>query len=558
MRYRHFALLATLLAVVAGFPANAVGAINPGGVVNAASFMPAGVPGSMIARGSMFNVFGSDMAPAGLIEAAGFPLPTELAGVSIEVEVDGVTSDCYLIFTTPGQLAAILPSDAGLGTGVIRVNFSGQVFEESIDVTASSFGIFSVMQSGAGPGIVQNFVSDAETPLNGLTTAANAGQAIIIWGTGLGGVAGAEGAGPLPTAKPEGVTVQVYIEGREATLLDYGRSGEFAGIDQIAVFVPEGVSSCSSPVQVVTTADGVTTTSNTVTIATAPSGSTCSDPGGLDSSQIPAEGNQRFAFIMLERNNVGILDPTFGEVVSFGDGVDGRFMEADAPSIPAGAQIDLAAGRPGSCRITPVSVRSVEEPVGPGIDFLDVGEPLTLRGPGDRVAEVTVGGFGAFFAILSQGTSMGGGDAPFYLPGTYNVSAPGGADVGAFEVDVEIPEFLEWTNTDIASVNRSAGVTVSWTGGAPGREVVQISGVSTRANAAGNQVGAAFTCWAEPAAGQFTVPRYVLSALPANDLPAGGLTVGSWSLGTRFDADGIDFGYVQYKSLRSRGGVRYQ
>src|SRR5690606_29500337 len=136
------------------------------------------------------------------------------------------------------------------------------------------------------------------------------------------GVAGSEGTGPLPGAKPEGLTVQVYIEGREATMIDFGRSGEFAGIDQIAVFVPEDASSCSSPVQVVTTANGVTTTSNTVSIATAPSGSTCSDSGGLDSSQIPTEGNHRFAFIMLERNNVGILDPTLGEVVSFNEGVD--------------------------------------------------------------------------------------------------------------------------------------------------------------------------------------------------------------------------------------------
>lgn len=556
---RHFCQILFLILAVA--PPGAIAAINPGGVVNAASFAPFGLPGSMIAQGSMFNVFGADLAPAGLHQATGFPLPSTLAGVSIQVESAGVVSDCYMVFTTPGQLAAILPSNAGIGTGVIRVNFNGQVFTERIDVTASSFGIFTVNQSGMGPGIVQNFVSSAQTPLNGPLLAAAPGQAVIIWGVGLGGVQGAEGAGPLPGAKPEGVTVQVFIEGVEAPMIDFGRSGEFAGVDQIAVFVPDGVGSCASTVQVVTTAGGLSTTSNTVSIATSAEGSACSDPGGIDVSALPsADAEIRIGLVLLERNNVGISDPQFGQSVSFNDGMDGRFFKGRGPAVPAGAAIDLSAGKPGSCRVTHFAAGGGGGSA-PPVETLDVGQPLALRGPGGRSAEANVGQSGFFLEFLAQGVSIGGG-APsadvFFAPGTYTVSAPGGADVGGFEVSLELPEFLEWTNPDIESVSRAAGVTVNWTGGAPGMEVVRIGGTSFATNAAGTQVGALFECFADPGAGQFTVPPHILLSLPASDLPNGGLNVGSWSLGQRFEAEGIDFGSVQYKSLYARSGIRYQ
>ena len=555
---RHFCQILLLALAVA--PAGAVAAINPGGVVNAASFAPSGLPGSMIARGSMFNVFGSEMAPAGLSQATGFPLPVTLAGVSIQVEVAGVVSDCYMIFTTPGQIAAILPSDAGIGTGVIRVSFDGAVFTERIDVTASSFGIFAVNQSGMGPGIVQNFVSSAQTPLNGPLAAAAPGQAVIIWGVGLGGVPGAEGAGPLPGAKPEGVTVRVFIEGVEAPMIDFGRSGQFAGVDQIAVFVPSGAGSCASTVQVVTTANGLSTTSNTVSIATSAEGSACSDPGGIDVSELPsADAEIRIGLVLLERNKIGINDPQFGPSVSFNDGMDGRFFKGQGPAVPAGAAIDLSAGKPGSCRVTTFSAGGGGSAA--PVETLDVGEPLALTGPGGRSAEATVGQSGFFLQLLAQGVSIGGA-APsadvFFTPGTYTVSAPGGADVGGFEVSLELPQFIEWTNPDIESVTRSAGASVAWTGGAPGMEVVRIGGASFATNAAGTQVGALFECFADPGAGQFTVPPHILQALPASDLPNGGLNVGSWSLGTRFAAEGIDFGSVQYKSLYARSGIRYQ
>ena len=87
----------------------------------------------------------------------------------------------------------------------------------------------------------------------GIKTFLNAflpGQAMIIWATGLGRVAGNEAAGPLPGDIT--VNIKVYVGGIEATLIAKGRSGCCAGADQIAFYIPNNaVISCNTPVYVV-------------------------------------------------------------------------------------------------------------------------------------------------------------------------------------------------------------------------------------------------------------------------------------------------------------------
>ena len=54
------------------------------GVLNAADFLPAGLPGGSIARGSIFSIFGANLGPANS-PALAFPLSTTLGGVSARV-----------------------------------------------------------------------------------------------------------------------------------------------------------------------------------------------------------------------------------------------------------------------------------------------------------------------------------------------------------------------------------------------------------------------------------------------------------------------------------------
>ena len=69
--------LAGICALLA-LPASAAPEIHA--VLNAASYALPGAPNSGIARGSMFVVFGTELGPADLQQATGFPLPTSLGG----------------------------------------------------------------------------------------------------------------------------------------------------------------------------------------------------------------------------------------------------------------------------------------------------------------------------------------------------------------------------------------------------------------------------------------------------------------------------------------------
>ena len=93
---------------------------------------------------------------------------------------------------------------------------------------------------------------------------------------------------------------------------------------------------------------------------------------------------------------------------------------------------------------------------------------------------------------------------------------------------------MNWTNqAAAASITRSQGLTVNWTGGAPGTVVLVKGGWS-----AGNLNGL-YTCAAPAEAGTFTVPPYVLANFPAGP---GGTTVANQGQYTPFSATGLDFG----------------
>ncbi|MFB3777841.1 MAG: hypothetical protein ACE141_09520 [Bryobacteraceae bacterium] len=53
--------------------------VYPGGIVNAASFAPAGTPGSAVAPGSLVSIFGTNLATV-TMSADRTPLPLALGG----------------------------------------------------------------------------------------------------------------------------------------------------------------------------------------------------------------------------------------------------------------------------------------------------------------------------------------------------------------------------------------------------------------------------------------------------------------------------------------------
>src|SRR5579864_2950651 len=180
----RFVCLALLLAATAF----AQPVVYPGGVVNAASYAVSGLPGNGIAQGSRFALCGTGLGPAFPVNSS-YPLKTNLAGTSIRLNVSGQSLDALVIYTSATLVVGLLPSQTPLGSASLVAAYNG-AFSAPVQFTVSrnAFGAYTRNNTGSGPGVLQNFNSQTDTPPNSMTQSAHPGQAMILWGTGLGAV----------------------------------------------------------------------------------------------------------------------------------------------------------------------------------------------------------------------------------------------------------------------------------------------------------------------------------------------------------------------------------
>jgi hypothetical protein len=99
------------------------------------------------------------------------------------------------------------------------------------------------------------------------------------------------------------------------------------------------------------------------------------------------------------------------------------------------------------------------------------------------------------------------------VPGTYTLAAGGGTGVGPFSATLILGAPLTVTGGLPSTVNRSAGLTINWTGG-NSSDVVTVSGTATTITN-DFQTGATFVCVTTAGAGGITVPSSILNQLPA-------------------------------------------
>ncbi len=152
---RHFVALA-MAGVFADLALAQQPAVLAGGIVNNASYTPSALPGSAIAQGFIFVVFGTILGPATLQQAAGtFPLPATLGGTTVKITSGSTSANAVLFYTSAGQLGALLPSTIAPGAASLTVTFNGQTSAPAnFQVAASSFGAFTSNNGGSGPGEV--------------------------------------------------------------------------------------------------------------------------------------------------------------------------------------------------------------------------------------------------------------------------------------------------------------------------------------------------------------------------------------------------------------------
>ncbi|MBI4479094.1 MAG: hypothetical protein HY651_03630 [Acidobacteria bacterium] len=525
--------------------------ITANSIRNAASNAIPGLPNAGIAQGSVFVISGNNLGPANPVPVGSFPLPGAqgLAGTSVRVTVGGTTVNALMLYTQKTQVFAVLPSNTPIGTGTVQVIYNNQTSAASpLTVVARNLGIFTLNQSGSGPGVIQNINSETDAPLNGPTSPARPGQTIVLWGTGIGPVSGNEAAGALP-GNMSGANLHIFVGTQEATIQYQGRSDCCVGIDQVAFTVPPGIEGCAVPVWA--TANGVA--SNFASTSIAASGSNCSDPGGYSDSQwntARTNGSLR----------IGVL--SVGRFFLRGIGAFPFEMRTDS----IGAQysrvpLETLLKSPGSPPIGNCFVQQFPGPTFPPNKFLNAGT-ISVNGPvGNRT--LTQQNPGSHYVIFSPGSPATPGyvtDGTLVTAGTYNFTATAGSEVGAHSASINHPATFHWNeySTFSTDVSRSQPFTFTWTGGSPGG-IVTIIGQSQSAPG----VGAQIYCYADAMAGSFAVPAAILSALPATYTDTFGIPQGSWGVVNAIvegpiSIPGIDQGSIIATDGFNVGPIKFQ
>ena len=518
-------------------------------VLNPASYALPGMPNYGVAQGSLFVAFGRNLGPTGFNQVTTFPLGMSLNGITIRVTVGGTTVDCIPMNSygaNPGlatQVVGLLPSNTPIGTGTFVLTYNGQASAPaSIKVVANAFGIVAVNAGGSGPARV----TTASYGDVFITQSATNGQALILWGTGLGATPRDE-TQPAVVGDMTGLDVKVYVGGQLAQLLYRGRTPTAAGLDQINFTVPNGVQGCYVPLVVIV--NGVPSNWVTLPVA-ASSGGACSDPGGLTAQEIQAastRGYLRAGDITLSRGTMSMNMPGYGDFTMTTDYGNASFERYEYLGLIS-AQGFGGYGFQGGCIVYQYSGEEAEavDPIQPV--YLDAGAALSVNGPkGIKQIPLIAGQKGLYSATLGGGGIPGvGGGQPDYLDmaGTYTMTGPGGTDVGAINTSLTLPQPFTWTNqSSITNVARSQNLLVTWSGG-PLNGAVTIWGASSISTPM--DAGAIFMCFAPASAGQFSVPAYVLSALPVSEsqggVPTGMLMLGAGTAPVRFTATGLDVG----------------
>ena len=179
--------------LLAGTAAFAQPVINAQGAVNAASYRTPGLPGSGIAQGSMFSLFGTGLGPDPYVEAVLFS-PADRARRQFREPRSAsrwgdTTTAAILLFASPAQINAILPSTTPIGTGTVTVRYFNQASAPApIQVVDSAFGIFAYNSAGSGQAVATDS-NDQPTPSSTRSIPATMPS---LWGTGLGAIASSD------------------------------------------------------------------------------------------------------------------------------------------------------------------------------------------------------------------------------------------------------------------------------------------------------------------------------------------------------------------------------
>jgi uncharacterized protein (TIGR03437 family) len=504
--------------------AGTLAAQNPSftGVVNAASGIPPGLPNYGIAQGSIFLVYGSNLGPppptGAFVTAASVPLPTTagLAGTSITIAAGGTTVTAPMIYTSPGQVAAIMPSSTQTGNATMTLTYNGKSGSTPILVVQSAFGISNVSYGqGSHIGALTFGLNQTEFVTN--TDSAAPNDIVILFGTGLGAVTG--GDTNFPAAGNTGTAPRVFVGGvASPSVAYYGRSPCCAGLDQIVFTVPQNAPlGCNVSIVVQTANGNVPIVSNGPAMAIAATDHTvCSDATQYIPASALSQSSIKAVAVELDQNSFvsTSLLTTTTTIQAQAKVTFIQFTQAQLAAAAPGINTEPSFG---SCSVGFVSNNSSGG--GPPGTVLDAGATATLTPAGGKAILLTSQG-GQLSASISGKT---------FATGVYSFSSVGGVNLPSENFSFTIPQQITWTNlTPISTsqVDRTQGLNITWTGGDSNGYV----DILVQAQNSTGAFQAYVDCAAPTSAAHFTIPASALLAMPTGTAALASVQVSTFAL----------------------------
>ena len=234
--------------------------INPGGLVNAASYT------APVAPGSIASVFGDFFVPAPL-SATEPPLPASLAGLSI---IFDASIPAPLFYVSGSQINFQVPWELAtpLGADIAATLYGDTGPPQTMDLAPVAPAIFTVNGSGSGQGAIL----DASNRLVDASNPATPGSTVLqIFCTGLGPVTNQPPTGSPAPLSPLAQTSYspppaVMVGGVAADVSFSGLAPGYVGLYQINAQVPAGLPANSATPVSISYGQGAAS-SNVVTIA---------------------------------------------------------------------------------------------------------------------------------------------------------------------------------------------------------------------------------------------------------------------------------------------------
>ena len=342
---------------------------------------------------------------------------------------------------------------------------------------------------------------------------------LIAWGVGMGPVTGGDNTASPGFDFSKTVDVKAIVGGVSITPLYAGRAPGLAGADQINFQLPANVpTGCTVPFQISVAGQ----LSNTTFIAIAPDGNAgaCTQAGYTTAQlqQFDNGASRTFGAFTLSQFTISL--PQFGTVKQNSSG--GGFTKYTGFQLAGLTQAQSQVTSSGACIVSHVTSSSGQTGVSTvQVGGLDAGA-VTLNGPAgsgltNQAYTQDAGSKQYSIDLGTEGLGITTGLNVKLVAGQYTVAGGGGADVGAFNTSVTLGNPLNLTGGLPSTVNRSAGLTLNWTGGTAS-DLVEIIGSSSTTTGAGvNLVTDSYTfiCTTNAGAGSFTVPASILQQLPA-------------------------------------------